>query len=156
MTDGENGPAPTQVTKVGPWAAAWMYLFLVALGLLGPFLMVLGVLGVLAGQGPVVTGMVCTVVLVPLGCVVGLTVAAERRHNRRLDAFGVPAVAEITELTEWDTGDDGGAVVVLRVSGPAFRTFEATWKRSQHPALRVGLRLDAVVDPSGNLFRVVL
>lgn len=107
-----------------------MCLFLVALGLSGPFLMVLGVL---AGRGLVVTGMVCTVALVPLGFVVGLTVAAERRHNRRLDAFGVPAVAEITELTEGDTGDDGGAVVVLRVSGLGFRTFEATWKRSQHP-----------------------
>ncbi|MDX3309967.1 hypothetical protein P1S61_12860 [Streptomyces sp. ME08-AFT2] len=153
MTDGENGPAPTQVSKVGPWAAAWMYLFLVALGLSGPFLMVLGVF---AGQGLVITGIVCTVVLVPLGFALGLTVAAERRYNRRLDAFGVPATAEITELTEWDTGDDGGAVVVLRVSGPDFRTFEATWKRSQHPALRVGLRIDAVVDPSGNLFRVVL
>ncbi|MFH9316860.1 hypothetical protein ACH4LO_17670 [Streptomyces anulatus] len=153
MSDGENGPAPTQVSHVGPWAAAWVYLFLVALGLLGPFLMVLGVF---IGQGVVVTGMVCTVILVPLGFVVGLTVAAERRHNRRLDAFGVPATAEITELTEWGTEDDGGAVVVLRISGPGFRTFEATWRRSQHPALRVGLRLDAVVDPSGNLFRVVL
>jgi hypothetical protein len=91
VTDGENGPAPTQVSKVGPWAAAWMYLFLVALGLLGPFLMVLGVF---AGQGVVITGMVCTVVLVPLGFVAGLTVAAERRHNRRLDAFGVPATAQ--------------------------------------------------------------
>jgi hypothetical protein len=153
VTDGENGPAPTQVSKVGPWVTAWMCLLLVALGLLGPFPMVLGVL---AGQGLVVTGVVCTVLLVPLGFAVEFTVAAERRHNRRLDAFGVPAAAEITELTEWDTGDDGGAAVVLRVSGPAFRTFEATWKRSQHPALRVGLRLDAVVDPSGNLFRVVL
>ena len=130
-----------------------MYVFLVALGLLGPFLMVLGVF---AGQGLVITGMVCTVVLVPLGFVLGLTVAAERRYNRRLDTFGVPATAEVTELTEWDTGDDAGAVVVLRVSGPGLRTFEATWKRSPHPALRVGLLLDAVVDPSANLFRVVL
>ncbi|MER6133042.1 hypothetical protein [Streptomyces sp. NPDC001815] len=153
MTDGENGPTPTQVSMVGPWAAAWMYLLLVTFGLLGPFLMVLGDF---ADQALVITGAVCTVVLVPLGLAAGLAVAVERRHNRRLDTLGVPATAEITELTEWDTGDDGGAVVVLRVSGPGFRTFEATWKRSPHPALRVGLRLDAVVDPSANLFRVVL
>ncbi|MGX1479837.1 UNVERIFIED_CONTAM: hypothetical protein RKD50_008645 [Streptomyces canus] len=33
---------------------------------------------------------------------------------------------------------------------------EATWKRSKHPALRVGLRLPAVVDPADHLFRVDL
>ncbi|MFC8198587.1 hypothetical protein ACFUTV_24765 [Streptomyces sp. NPDC057298] len=153
VTDGEDGPTPTQVSKVGPWAAGWMYLLLVAFGLLGPFLMVLGDF---ADQALVITGAVCTAVLVPLGFAAGLAVAVERRHNRRLDALGVPATAEITELTEWDTGDDGGAMVVLRVSGPGLRTFEATWKRSPHPALRVGLRLDAVVDSSANLFRVVL
>ena len=52
-----------------------MYLFLVGMGLVGPFLMVLGVLGVFGGQGLVITGVVCTVVLVPLGFVLGLTVS---------------------------------------------------------------------------------
>jgi hypothetical protein len=47
-------------------------------------------------------------------------------------------------------------VVGLRGSGPGFRTFETTWKRSKHPALRVGLQLTAVVDPSDRLYRVVL
>ncbi|MFF3937288.1 hypothetical protein [Streptomyces phaeofaciens] len=120
-----------------------------ALGLSGPFLMVLGVF---AGQGVVITGMVCTVVLVPLGFVVGITVAAERRHNRRLDAFGVPATAEITELTEWDTGDDGGAVVVLRVSGPGFRTtsgHEVGRRAARHLPDRIGR-----VGPQGGRFRL--
>lgn len=139
-TDGENDPAPTQVLQVGPKIDD---LILAALGLVGPFLMVLGVF---LGQGVVVTVMVCTVILIPLGFVVGITVATERRHNRQFDAFGMPTTAEITEMTQWDTGDDGRAVVVLGVRGPGFQTFEVTWKRSQHPALRVGLPLDAAAD----------
>lgn len=103
-----------------------------------------------------VTGIVLTVILVPVGLLIWLVVAAERKHNRRLDAVGVPATAEIITLTEWDTGDDSGAVVGMRITGPGLRTFEATWKRSSHPGLRVGLRLDAVVDPATRLYRVVL
>ncbi|WP_125263734.1 hypothetical protein [Streptomyces alboflavus] len=64
--------------------------------------------------------------------------------------------AVVAGLTEWDSGDDAGAVVVLRLSGPGFRAFEATWKRSPHPALCLGLRLAAVVDPSEGLYRAEL
>jgi hypothetical protein len=63
MTDGENGAAPTRVSWVGLWAAIVAYLFLLALGLLGPVLMVLAAFagtghqrhrvhsGLLQGQG---------------------------------------------------------------------------------------------------------
>ncbi|GHC73123.1 hypothetical protein [Streptomyces flavofungini] len=146
-----NGP--TQVSAIGRWSAVWLYAVVAGLCLAGPFL--LG-LTLVAGKGVLAVGIVCTVVLVPVGLLVWVTVAAERKHNRRLDAVGVPAVAEVIGLTEWDSGDDAGAVVVLRLSGPGFRAFEATWKRSPHPALRVGLRLDAVVDPAERLYRVEL
>ncbi|WP_328974191.1 hypothetical protein [Streptomyces canus] len=57
MTDGENGAAPTRVSWVGLWAAIVAYLFLLALGLQGPVLMVLGAF---AGQALVISGIVCT------------------------------------------------------------------------------------------------
>ncbi|MFJ9005805.1 hypothetical protein [Streptomyces canus] len=68
-------------------------------------------------------------------------------------AVGVVATAEVTELSDWDDGEQAGVIVGLRISGPERRTFEATWKRSKHPAIRVGLRLPAVVDPADHLFR---
>ncbi|UIX32440.1 hypothetical protein [Streptomyces sp. GQFP] len=64
------------------------------------------------------------------------------------------AAAEITELTRWVDADDAGLLVGLRISGPGFRTFETTWKRSPDSSLRVGLRLAAVVDPDSGLFRM--
>ncbi|WP_405866233.1 MULTISPECIES: hypothetical protein [unclassified Streptomyces] len=57
-------------------------------------------------------------------------------------------------VSDWDDGEDVGVTAGLRVSGPGFREFEATWKRSHHVTLRVGLRLTAVVDPSSGRFRV--
>ena len=67
---------------------------------------------------------------------------------------GVAAAAEVTELTDWDDGEEAGVTVGLRISGLECPTFEATWKRSKHPALRFGLRLPAVADPADHLFRV--
>ncbi|WP_329233682.1 hypothetical protein [Streptomyces canus] len=67
---------------------------------------------------------------------------------------GAFEMAEVTELYDWDDGEQAGVIVGLRISGPGCPTFETTWKRSKHPALRVGLRLPAVVDPADHLFRI--
>lgn len=108
-----------------------------------------------AGADLVVIGIVFTVVFVPLGLGLWFQTTTEREQNRRLDAVGIPATAEITDLTDFDrNGEESGVEVELRVSGPGFRTFETTWSRSHHPALRVGVRLPAVVDPTAGLFRV--
>lgn len=102
-----------------------------------------------------IIGIVFTVVFLPLGLAFWFQTTAEREQNRRLDAVGVAATAEVTGLTDFDwDGETPGVEVELRVSGPGFTTFETTWRRTQDPALRVGLRLTAVVDPAGGLFRV--
>lgn len=108
----------------------------------------------LADADLMVMGIVLTVVFLPLGLAFWGNTTVERAHTRRLDTVGIPATAEITELSRWDDGDDVGVTVDLRVSGPGFRTFETTWRRSHHGALRVGLRLTAVVDPHNGSFRV--
>ncbi|WP_216586131.1 hypothetical protein [Streptomyces brasiliscabiei] len=102
-----------------------------------------------------VVGIVFTVVFLPLGLAFWLQTTEERRQNRRLDAVGVPATAEITELTDFDwDGETAGVEVGLRVSGPGFRTFETTWRRTRDVSFRLGQRLPAAVDPSSGVFRV--
>lgn len=105
--------------------------------------------------GPVTLGF--AVVFGPVGLGLWGNTAVSREENRRLDAVGVPAVAEITDLTDFEgDGESSGVEVGLRVSGPGLRAFEATWRRTNHPGLRVGRRLAAVVDASGGRFRVEL
>lgn len=149
MTDGR--PQWYRVSRVGPVDAFALYGSAVVMCLCGPVM--LGAT-VLADAGLTVMGIVFTAVFVPVGLGLWAHTTTEREHNRRLDAVGVPATAEITQLTDWDDGEEAGVVLGLRVSGPGFRTFEASWRRSADDALWVGLRLTAVVDPSGGRFRV--
>ncbi|MGW1786224.1 hypothetical protein ACWCQQ_45230 [Streptomyces sp. NPDC002143] len=151
MADDGHGPRWTQVSRVGPGGAASAYGSAAVMCLCGPVMLGSALLG---AAGLMVMGIVFTVVFLPLGLAFWGNTVVEREHNRRLDAVGVPATAEITELTDWDDGEDVGVTVGLRVGGPGFRTFETTWRRSHHGALRVGLRLTAVVDPHNGSFRV--
>ncbi|MFJ9678582.1 hypothetical protein ACIRP2_11045 [Streptomyces sp. NPDC101194] len=151
MADDGDGLRWTRVSRVGPWAATFLYGSAAVLCLCGP--VVLGS-AVLTGADLMVMGIVFTVVLLPAGLALWGHTAAEREYNRRLDAVGSPATAEITDLTRWEDADDAGVAVGLWVSGPGFPAFETAWRRSPHDALRVGLRLTAVVDPSGGFFRV--
>lgn len=155
MTDDGVRPEPVRMTlvdHVGPWNAASLYVTAAMVGLCGPVM--LG-FAVFTGADVTVMGIVFTVVFVPVGLGFWGNTVAEREQNRRLDAVGVPATAEITDLTDFDwDAESSGVEVGLRVSGPGVRTFEATWRRTHHPGLRVGRRLAAVVDLSGGRFRV--
>ncbi|MCX4769305.1 hypothetical protein EES39_21815 [Streptomyces sp. ADI92-24] len=150
MGDGGGGIRWTRISRAGRGqyeAAALMCLC-------GPVMMGLALF---TGADVVIIGIVFTVVFLPLGLGLWGHTVTEREQNRRLDAVGVPAAAEITGLTDFDWhGESPGVEVGLRVSEPGFRTFEMTWHRTNHPGLRAGLRLTAVVDPVGGLFRVDL
>ncbi|WP_328778492.1 hypothetical protein OHT68_03835 [Streptomyces canus] len=148
-----SGREPTQTSRIGPCGALFLYSTAAGLCLSGPVLLtVAGFTG--SASGVLLAGVLCTVLCAPLGVVLWANTDNEREYNRRLDTVGVAATAEVTELTDWDDGEEAGVTVGLRFSGPGCPTFEATWKRSKHPALRVGLRLPAVVDPADHLFRV--
>lgn len=157
MTDGGARPEPVRmklVDHVGPWDAVFLYAISAVLVLCGPVM--LG-FALFAGADLMVMGVVFTVVFVPVGLGLWGHTVAEREQNRRLDAVGIPATAEITDLTDVESdGESSGVEVGLRVGGPGLRTFETTWRRTHHPALRVGRRLAAVVDLSGGRFRVEL
>lgn len=152
--DGDgDGIQWTRVSRIGPWGAANLYVDALLMCLCGPVM--LGAV-LLTGADLMVMGIVFTTVFLPLGLALWAHTGVERERNRRLDDTGIPATAEITELTAWEDGEDAGVEVGMRVGGPGFRTFEVTWRRSSHDALRVGVRLPAVVDPSGGLYRVEL
>ena len=151
--DDAVGPEPTRVSRVGPFDALFLYVTAVGLCLCGPVM--LG-FGFVAGPGLLLAGILCTLLCTPLGIALWAHIDIERENNRRLDTVGVAATAEVISLTDWDDGESTGFLVGLRFGGPGFGTFETTWKRSRHPALRVGLRLTAVVDPDRRLFRVEL
>ncbi|WP_343243621.1 hypothetical protein [Streptomyces sp. SID13726] len=107
------------------------------------------------GAELLVIGIVFTVVFLPLGLAFWFQTGAEREQNRRLDDAGVPASAEVTDLTDFDwDGETPGVEVELRVSGTGFRTFDTTWRRTRDVSLWVGQRLPARADPSSGLFRV--
>ncbi|MFI1031774.1 hypothetical protein [Streptomyces sp. NPDC020951] len=151
MADDGDGPRWTQVSRAGPWGAASAYGGAAVMCLCGPVMLGSALLG---AANLLVMGIVFTVVCLPLGLALWGITAVERAQTRRLDTVGMPATAEITELSCWDDGDEVGFTVGLRVSGPGIATFETHWRRSYHSALRVGLRLTAVVDPPSGSFRV--
>ncbi|MGW3645933.1 hypothetical protein [Streptomyces sp. NPDC000878] len=150
-TYGTYGPPLEQVERISRLEAFLLYSSTVLLGLCGPVMLACTYF---AGAPLLLGGVLCTVLCAPLGLGLFFHAQVEKENNRRLDAFGVQATAEVTEVTPWEDADDSGTAVGLRVSGPGFRTFEATWRRAPHSAQRVGLRLDAVVDRAHGLFRI--
>ncbi|MGW6922732.1 hypothetical protein ACWGA9_15865 [Streptomyces sp. NPDC054950] len=150
---GTGDAEPKQVSDTGLYGTVVLYSTALGMCVCGPVM--LG-FTLFAAAPLLLGGILSTLLCTPLGIGLWAHASLERADNRRLDAVGVTATAEVTDLTAWEDGDDAGVTVALRVSGPGFRTFETTWKRSRHPALRVGLRLAAVVDPADNLFRVSL
>lgn len=157
MEDGTDGPplGPPleQVERVGPLEAFLLYVSGVTLGLCGPVMLACTYFA----EAPLLLGgVLCTVLCAPLGLGLFFHAQVEKEKNRHLDAVGVPATAEILAMNNWEEADDSGTAADLRVGGAGFRTFEVTWRRTPHYDLRVGQRLNAVVDPVRGLFRVEL
>ena len=151
--DGTYGPPLEQVERISRLESFLLYSSAVLLVLCGPVMLACTYF---AGAPLLLGGVLCTVLCAPLGLGLFFHAKVEKEKNRHLDVVGVPATAEILAMNHWEDADDCGTAADLRVSGPGFRTFEATWRRAPHSAQRVGLRLDAVVDPVRGLFRVEL
>ncbi|GAA1256957.1 hypothetical protein GCM10009665_54200 [Kitasatospora nipponensis] len=144
---------PTQVAPMGRGGALLMYLTSAVTTLNGPVMLIWSAFG---GRNLLITGIVSTVVTAPIGLALGFEARSDRAANRRLDAVGVAAIAEILDLRPCVLGGEegNGVEVRLRVDGPGFAPFEATWRRTADADLRVGLHLRATVDPSDRLFRL--
>ncbi|MFG3705879.1 hypothetical protein ACGF7U_14255 [Micromonospora sp. NPDC047670] len=78
-----------------------------------------------------------------------------RRDQRRLEAVGVPATAEITAVRPTSLGEESGIELSLLISGPGFEPFASASRCKEHPGLEVGARLNAVVDPTDRLYAIV-
>ncbi|KXK59933.1 hypothetical protein AWW66_21665 [Micromonospora rosaria] len=78
-----------------------------------------------------------------------------RRELHRLEAVGVAATAEITAVRPTSLGEESGVELSLLISGPGFEPFESTSQCKDDPALTVGARLNAVVDPTDRLYAIV-
>jgi hypothetical protein len=103
-----------------------------------------------------VAAAVTTAFGVPLAVVLWREAAQRKLDTERLGRAGVPATAEIVSV-EVVAGDEhpDEARLRLRVSGPGVPPFEAAYRCLDRPSLLVGAQLDAVVDPSDNLFTLV-
>jgi hypothetical protein len=78
-----------------------------------------------------------------------------RRDQRRLEAIGVPATAEITAVRPTSLGEESGIELSLLIRGFGLEPFESVSSCKDHPDLRVGARLNAVVDPTDRLYAIV-
>ncbi|MBB5873541.1 hypothetical protein F4553_006975 [Allocatelliglobosispora scoriae] len=108
------------------------------------------------GWGFLVFGFLLLAIFVPLGIVFARDTTLTRQRWRRLDTVGVPAIAEILEITTIILDETDGTRLRLRISGPGFTPFEASLEcEYRRPMLQVGDRLNAVVDPSDQLFAVL-
>lgn len=108
-------------------------------------------------QGTVLVGaVVATAFGVPHAAFLWREAARRKLDTERLDRAGVPATAEVVSV-EVVAGDESPdeARLDLRVSGPGVPPFDAAYRCLDRPSLRVGARLDAVVDPSDNLFTLL-
>lgn len=81
--------------------------------------------------------------------------ARARQDHRRLEAVGVAATAEITAVRPTSLGEESGIELSLLISGYGFEPFESASQCKEHPSLRVGARLNAVVDPANRLYAIV-
>ena len=147
-----SGREPTQTSRIGPCGALFLYSLAAGLCLSGPVLLTLaGFTGSAAGL--LLAGVLCTVLCAPLGVVLWANTDNEREYNRRLDTVGGGGGSRshrTDRLGRRRRGRCHRRSADQRAGAP---TFEATWKRSKHPALRFGLRLPAVADPADHLFR---
>ncbi|MEK8105084.1 hypothetical protein NKG94_07395 [Micromonospora sp. M12] len=146
--------------RVGPIGAFLSRLLFLAICLPGPVLLAVAVTlepprsptdfwGLLAG------GVLATIIGVGFGVFGWRIVARSRGDARRLSAAGVAATAEVLAVANHLGGEDPGLALHLRISGPAFATFEADAVRADDPALVPGAVLAAVVDPADRVFRII-
>jgi hypothetical protein len=81
-----------------------------------------------------------------------------RQATISLEADGVEAVAEVIGVGPEDVSQDGNSRMIwlrVRLEGPGFPAFEANCLMPYSAAqARVGARIEAVVDPGGNTFRL--
>ncbi|MER7267011.1 hypothetical protein ABT344_01670 [Micromonospora carbonacea] len=158
---GDDAPGPRQANP--PASGFWRLL----LGVLGLGLLAIGPVLVyaaafLATDEPTVNRWVMGAagVGVTLSCL-GLARREARQHDRarrdqrRLETVGVAATAEITAMRPASLGEESGIEVSLLISGPGFEPFATASQCKEHPSLKVGARLNAVVDPTDRLYAIV-
>ncbi|GAA2398825.1 hypothetical protein Cme02nite_07640 [Catellatospora methionotrophica] len=78
-----------------------------------------------------------------------------RQDRLRLETAGLPATAEITGVRATSLGEESGVELTLLISGTGFEPFESTSKCKDDEVLKVGARLNAVVDPADRLYAIV-
>jgi hypothetical protein len=103
---------------------------------------------------PFPIGIVISLVMVPFGLGLSRWELHEHRQTLRLRERGIPAAAEILAMRLASYGDDTGLALTLRFSGDGVTPFEAVYTCAEDRTLDVGARLEAIVDPSINLYAI--
>ncbi|RMI28566.1 hypothetical protein [Nocardia stercoris] len=97
-------------------------------------------------------GILCVPLLAAASLSLWSDAGEQQADFARLRASGLPAVAEVVAMTVTNDGESDWATMTLRISGPDVPMFEGCVRCHPEPMMRLGARLDAVVDPADNLF----
>ena len=155
----DHGPRQANLPSGRFWRSLLRVLE-VPLLLIGPFMVYAAV--VLATSEPTVNRWIMGVVGVGVTVSCAKLVRYEarladraRRDLRRLETVGVVATAEIMAVRPASLGEESGIELRLLISGSGFEPFESASQCKDHPGLKVGVRLNAVVDPTDGLYAIV-
>ncbi|ONI70368.1 hypothetical protein ALI144C_47775 [Actinosynnema sp. ALI-1.44] len=141
--------------RTGPVGRGVLYFLALFVWLAGPAILVFVPVPDEDRTVAVIVNVVVTLIMIPLGLLVWRTASTAAVDQRRLDRAGVPAVAEILSSDHTDLDGMVALELRLRLSGEGFEPFEATVRCSYEDGLEAGVRLNAKVDPSDQLFMIV-
>ncbi|MGI5217639.1 hypothetical protein [Nocardia sp. CA-290969] len=144
---GSDEKGPRQVELIGPVAGVITYVIAAGLILTGP---------VVALTASPADALCPGIITFPIGIALAVQTYEWRGTERRFQAVGLPATAEITAVRIRQGGESPDvAELRVRISGPGVDPFKAVCEvPSLSPRPQVGDRLRVVVDPSDNSFAI--
>lgn len=119
--------------------------------LIGPAIIVVTIVLDLGREG-LWAGTIATVCMIPFALVTRRITISANDRTRRLEKSGVPAVAEVTSSRSASVGEGWGVEVGLHITGDGLEPVDATLRCDDHPDLKVGTQLPALVDPADHAY----
>ncbi|GAB3617416.1 hypothetical protein GCM10027416_19730 [Okibacterium endophyticum] len=150
----ESGPVPAK-PAAWPWRVALRFLAALVI-LAGPAMIVTTLVFVEGAERWISLGidLVVSVVLLPFGIWLWVWMSHEHKQSLRLRKVGVPASAEVLDLTPASYGEESGMRLTVQISGPGVSPFHTRFTCAYDSSVTVGDRLGAIVDPGTNAYAI--
>lgn len=146
-----NATSPLYVKKLGRGTKTSTAVGCVILAVSGPFLVLFaslrpeGLIGILGG-------IALTIVAIPFSLWVWRGMRRQVVRIRRLEEFGMDAVAQILGVTPATVGEAKGIALDVRLGAAGLESYEATIRCAEDERLVVGGTLPATVEPATKHF----